>query len=196
MNGQAKKIALMGILGALGFLVMLAAIPWPLAGFLKIDLSEVIVLFGFFAGGPSVGIAVAVLKSLLQFLIQGSTTGGVGELTAIIASLSYAFPVWFIYKKLTGTKGVILSLVIGSLVGTLTLSVVMVVLNYFWITPFFARLNEIGFILDMMDDKPVYTKWVVSIYGPFNFIKGVIISIVYGIIHMRLKNSRLMELDD
>ncbi len=195
MNGQAKKIALMGILGALGFLVMLAAIPWPLAGFLKIDLSEVIVLFGFFAGGPAVGVAVAVLKSLLQFLIQGSTTGGVGELTAVIASLSYAFPLWFIYKRLVEKRGIVLSLVIGSLIGTVILAIVMVVLNYFWITPFFARLNEIGFILDMMNDKPVYTKWVVSIYGPFNLIKGVILSVVYGIIHMRLKNSRLMELD-
>ncbi len=193
MNGQAKKIALMGILGALGFLVMLAAIPWPLAGFLKIDLSEVIVLFGLFAGGPAVGIAVAVLKSLLQFLIQGSTTGGVGELTAVIASLVYTLPIWLVYRRLQG-KGALKALIIGSLVGCVTLTVVMVALNYFWITPFFARLNEMQFILDMMEEPATFAKWIISVYGPFNFLKGVILSIVYAIIHMRLKNSSLMEL--
>ncbi len=193
MNGRAKKIALIGVLGALGFLVMLAAIPWPLAGFLKIDLSEVIVLFGLFVGGPVVGISVAVLKSLLQFLIQGSTTGGVGELVAIIASLAYAFPFWLMYRRVQKVK-TLSALIASACVGSVTLAVVLVALNYFWITPFFARLNEMQFILDMMEDKKEFAKWIITVYGPFNLAKGAIVSAVYMVIHLRLQKSQVVEL--
>ncbi len=193
MNGIAKNVALTGILGALGFLVMLVAIPWPLAGFLKIDLSEVIVLFGLFVGGPVVGVLVAILKSLLQFLIQGSTSGGVGEATAVIASLVYTLPIWLIYRGLA-EKGALKALIMGCVVGTLSLAVVMVALNYFWITPFFARLNEMQFILDLMEEPKEFAKWIITVYGPFNLAKGAIVSVVYCFIHMRLKNSKLVAL--
>ncbi len=51
MNNKAKKIALIGVLSGLAFITMLIEIPFPLATWLKFDLSEVVVLYGMMVGG-------------------------------------------------------------------------------------------------------------------------------------------------
>ncbi|MGL5056260.1 MAG: ECF transporter S component, partial [Fusobacteriaceae bacterium] len=51
---KTKNIALIGVLGALAFVVMLFEIPFPLAPWLKFDLSDIVVVFGGLVGGPLV----------------------------------------------------------------------------------------------------------------------------------------------
>ena len=45
------------------------------------DFSEVPVLIGAFAMGPLAGAAIELIKILLNFVLNGTITAGVGELT-------------------------------------------------------------------------------------------------------------------
>ena len=61
--------------------LMLFEIPLPFApSFYEIDFSEVPVLIGTFAMGPVAGAAIELIKILLNFVLNGTITAGLGEL--------------------------------------------------------------------------------------------------------------------
>jgi len=181
MNKNVRTLSLIGILGALSCIAMLIEIPTPFNAWLKFDISEAIVLYGALVGGPVAGISIAVLKSVLNFLLQGSTTGGVGEIAAAVSGIAYALPAFFTYKK---TEKIIPSLVVG----TLSLTILLTFANYIWITPFYAKLYKMDFILNMMGTN-LYLKYVLATYIPFNLLKGAVVSLVYFFIHKSLKKT-------
>lgn len=179
---KTKKIALIGVLGALAFIIMMFEIPFPLAPWLKFDLSDIVVLFGGLVGGIGSAVAITVVKVLLKMLIQGTTTGGIGDATSIVATLAYIIPVIFIYNK---TKKISWGLVAG----TATMTLLLVILNYYYITPFYAKLYKMDFILEMIKrNDGSYMRYIIYYYGSFNIMKGVIISVIYGAINRSLKN--------
>ncbi|MGL4393324.1 MAG: ECF transporter S component [Fusobacteriaceae bacterium] len=185
---KTKNIALVGILGALAFITMLLEIPYPIAPWLKFDVSDVITLFGGFLGGYSVAALIAVVKIILNLTLHGTTTSGIGEATALIATLAFVFPTIYIYEK---SRKIIFALAIG----TLAMTLVMLVGNYFYITPFYARLYKMDFILDMMNKKDgTYLKYIVSFYGAFNIFKGIILSVIYLIVHKTLQKKYRCEI--
>lgn len=74
-------------------------IPLPFApSFYKIDLSEVPVLIGAFAMGPLAGAAIELIKILLNLVMKGSTTAGVGEVANFLIGCAYVMPAAWIYK--------------------------------------------------------------------------------------------------
>ncbi|MBP3462207.1 MAG: ECF transporter S component, partial [Tyzzerella sp.] len=76
-----REIVTIGMLGAIAVVLMLFEIPLPFApSFYEIDLSEVPVLVGCFAMGPIAGILIELVKIILNLVINGSVTAGVGEL--------------------------------------------------------------------------------------------------------------------
>lgn len=183
MNNKAKKIALIGVLSGLAFITMLIEIPFPLATWLKFDLSEVVVLYGMMVGGPIAGIAIGVGKTLLKFFISGSSSSGVGEIAALIATLSFVLPSYFLYRH---TK----KLPIALAAGTLTLAFVLTLANFYYITPFYAKLYQMDFIFDMINaNDGRYFNYIVKIYGLFNLTKGAVVSLVYIIIDRYVKKT-------
>lgn len=183
MNNKAKKVALMGILSALAFITMLIEIPFPLAPWLKFDLSETIVLYAMLIGGPLVGTVVAGGKSLLHFILSGSNSGGVGQVAAFIAACSFALPAYYIYKK---NKNILIALIFSCI----SLSIVMILVNWMFLTAYYARLFHIVPILDLIDKGGKdYFLFISKTYGAFNLTKGILISILYLVIHKYLKRS-------
>ncbi|MGL5125278.1 MAG: ECF transporter S component [Fusobacteriaceae bacterium] len=179
---KTKNVALIGVLGALAFVVMLFEIPFPLAPWLKFDLSDIVVVFGGLVGGPLVAIAITVVKLALKVMIKGTETGLVGETANLIATLAYSLIVILIYEK---TKKISLGLILG----TLSLAVVLILVNYFYITPFYAKLYKMDFILEMINKKDgSYLKYIVGLYGGFNLFKGIIQSGIYLFINKKLQN--------
>lgn len=179
---KTKNIAMVGILGALAFIIMMVEIPFPLAPWLKFDFSDLITLFAGLVGGYGIAVGVTIIKLILNLMIQGTQTGGIGEATSFIATMAYILPAIYIYRK---TKKISCGLILG----TLILTVVLVVANYFYITPFYARLYKMDFIIDMMaKNDGSYLRYIVYYYGSFNVTKGVILSLVYLIIDKRVKN--------
>ena len=78
-------IAKIAMLGALAAVVMFFEVPIPFVPpFYKLGFDEVIVMIGGFAFGPMAAAAIEAVKILLNFLMNGTDTGGIGELTRCV----------------------------------------------------------------------------------------------------------------
>ena len=83
-----KALVQIGMLSAIAIILMMFEIPLPFAPtFYKIDLSEVPVLVGCFAMGPMAGVLVELVKILLNFVMTGTSTAGVGEIANFISDV-------------------------------------------------------------------------------------------------------------
>ena len=78
--GLTKYISVVGIMSAIGFVLMMLEFPLPflIPGFIKFDFSELPALITAFAYGPLSGVLVCLVKNLLHLFF--TTSAGVGEL--------------------------------------------------------------------------------------------------------------------
>ena len=91
--GKTRYMVQVAMLGAAAVVLMFFDIPLPFApSFYKIDLSEVPVLIGAFAMGPLAGAAIELIKILLNLVMKGSTTAGVGEVANFLIGCAYVMP--------------------------------------------------------------------------------------------------------
>ena len=82
---KTRMMVQIAMLTAVAEVLMLFDFPLPFApSFYKIDLSEVPILIGCFAMGPAAGIIIEAMKILLNFIISGTVTAGVGELPSAV----------------------------------------------------------------------------------------------------------------
>lgn len=100
-----KALVQIGMLSAIAIILMMFEIPLPFAPtFYKIDLSEVPVLVGCFAMGPMAGVLVELVKILLNLVMTGTSTAGVGEIANFIIGCSFCVPAGLIYRKKQNKK--------------------------------------------------------------------------------------------
>lgn len=176
-----QTIAKVSILGALAFLVMMFEIALPFApSFYKLGFDEVIVLIGGFALGPWAAVCIEALKIALNLIIGGTITMGIGELTNFLIGLAFVVPATLIYQKNKSRKNAIK----GLMIGTISLTVIGALLNYFVMLPAFA------FFMNIPMDKIIEMGHIVNpnINGllglvlfattPFNLLKGIMSSVV------------------
>jgi len=177
---STSKLVKISILAAIGYILMFIAIPIPalFPDFLKIDISDLPVLLGGMALGPVAGIWIAFLKNLLQLVTGFSTTGGVGELANFIIGGSFVWIVSFIYSNKKNIKGVI----IGLLLGIITMTIVGCIANYVLILPFYSTIMPIDQVINMgskinplITNKITFILWIIA---PFNLIKASLISLI------------------
>ena len=111
-----RALVQIGMLSAIAVVLMLFEIPLPFApSFYEIDFSEVPVLVGCFVMGPVAGAAIEFVKILLNFLINGTVTAGVGELGNFLIGCAFCVPAGIIYRKNSSRKGAIIGMVTGTL---------------------------------------------------------------------------------
>ena len=123
-----RTLVQIGMLAAIAVVLMLFEIPLPFApSFYKIDFSEVPVMVGCFVMGPLAGAAIEFVKILLNFVINGTTTAGVGELANFLVGCALCVPAGIIYKYKRTRKGALL----GMIAGTLLMVVVGSAMNAF-----------------------------------------------------------------
>ena len=97
---SVRTIAQIGMLGAVAMILMMFEIPLPFApSFYKIDFSEVPVLVGAFTMGPLAGALIELVKILLNLLIRGTSTAGVGDLGNFLVGCAMCIPASLIYQK-------------------------------------------------------------------------------------------------
>lgn len=177
---STSKLVKISILAAIGYILMFIAVPIPalFPDFLKIDISDLPVLLGGMALGPIAGIWIAFLKNLLQLVTGFSTTGGVGELANFIIGGSFVWVVSFIYSNKKNIKGVI----IGLLLGIITMTIVGCIANYVLILPFYSTIMPIDQVINMgskinplITNKITFILWIIA---PFNLIKSSLISLI------------------
>ena len=159
---------------------------WFAPPFLKIDLSDLPALLGAFAMGPMAGVLVQLIKNLLNLIIEGSMTGGIGELSNFIVGSTLVYAAGFIYYRKKTFKRAVLGLIVGILAMTTLASLS----NYFIVFPLYSKLMPLDKIIEM---TAAINKWVVDyktmiLYAvvPFNRLKGTIVSLVPILIYKKV----------
>ncbi len=184
-----KTLAKVGVLAAVAVVVMILEFPLPFApSFYKLDFSEIPVLVGAFALGPVAGIAIEFIKILLNFVLNGTITAGIGELANFIIGCALIVPAAMVYRTNKSFKNAI----IGLIAGIITLTVVGALLNYFVLLPVYSTAYGAP-IQSFIDMGHVINKYIVDLktlvlYAvvPFNLLKGIIVSIITMLIYKKL----------
>lgn len=181
------------MLGALATILMLIEFPLPFIAppFYELDFSEVPVLIGAFALGPVAGVVIEAIKVLLNLLLNGTMTNGVGELANFVMGVLWVLPAAVIYKRNKTKK----SAVIGLAVGGLCMVVLGCFINAYIMIPAYTVLLPIEQIIAMATSiwgfvDSVFELVLVCV-APFNLIKVILVSIVTILIYKPLR--RLIE---
>lgn len=177
-QSKVRKHVTVGMLSSIAYLLMMLDFPFPgLPSFLQIDFSDVPALISAIVFGPSAGLMVEAIKNILYYLIHGSGVP-VGEISNFIAGSLFILPSAYIYRRFQSQKG----LLIGLGIGTLLMTVVMSILNYYVIMPAYT------FFLNMpVMSQEATRQFVVAAVLPFNLLKGVIVTLLLVVIMTKIK---------
>lgn len=193
MNTKKKMTTRMltqiGMLGAIAVVLMLFEIPLPFApSFYEIDFSEVPVLIGCFSMGPLAGAFIELVKVILNLVINGTDTAGVGEIANFIIGCSFCVPAGIIYKRKKTKKGAI----VGMVVGTLCMTILGCFVNAYILLPTYAAAFEMP-IEKLVAMGTAVNENITSLFtfvmfavAPFNLLKGVLVSIIVLCIYKKI----------
>lgn len=186
---SAKEITMIGMLGAISAILMILEFPVPLApGFIKMDFSDLPIILGGFLLGPLAGTMIILVKIIMNFILNGTTTMGIGELANMFGSLSYMLPAVWIYRKKKCKRSAVQSLIAA----TLIVSVAITLANFYLIFPAYASLFGMSMesIVAMGKASNPYVKDVftlmVSSILPFNLFKYSCVSILTFLLYKRM----------
>lgn len=176
-----RNVVQIGMLSAIAIILMQFEVPLPFAPpFYKIDFSEIPVLIGCFVMGPFAGAIVELIKVILNMVISGTTTGGVGDIANFLIGCAMCIPAGMIYKKYHTKKGAL----VGMTVGTIFMTAIGCLLNAYVLLPVYAEVFELPMdaLIEMGTAvNPSITgvsTFVVLAVAPFNLLKGVLVSLV------------------
>lgn len=200
---KTRKIVLAAVLAALGMILGLLEIPYPLAPWLNLDLSEVVVLMAISMLGFKTALFVCVCKFFISILFKGPVGPiAIGQITALIASMTICCVYYFLSKQIR-LKNNLTTYIINMVLTMFAFAMVMFILNYLFVTPTYLMqkptwFTELPFALDIgafnqqygtnivipgiLDFLSPYGQAIFIIYFPFNFIKGIISAIVYYVV--------------
>lgn len=187
-NYKVNILVKIAVLAAISVVLMMFQIALPIfPSFLQIDLSDLPALFGGFALGPIAGVIVCFLKNLLNVVLTGSMTGGIGELSNFVIGASMVVASAVTYNRMRSKKGA----VIGLALGVLAMTVVGALSNYFVMLPLYAKimmpLEEIikmgNVINPAITDLKTFVLWSIV---PFNLLKGGIVAIVTAMFYKKI----------
>lgn len=217
-----KRMVYIVALAAISIVLALFEIPWfipsgPFSVFLRLDFSDVVILVAIVTLGYKDTLFVILLRSLVRVTFKGYIPENViGEFIAIAAAFSMMFG-FYIASKLTSRyqkplvevvpsenipfKPIEYTVYLTSI--TMSLTIAMVVLNFFITTPLllsyygftnslhfevFGFINDLKEVMDVSYNTVITFLWaVVASYTPFNLVKGLSITLIFLIIWPRLK---------
>lgn len=187
-SGQSRirKLVMTALLSTLATVLMFVSFSVPFVpSFIKLDLSELPALIAAFSMGPLSGVAVCLVKNLVNLLFTYSM--GVGELCNFLLGVAFVLPAGLIYKKHNDRKGAL----IGALTGALTMGVISIFINYYLVYPVYAKLlMPMDVILGMYQaiNPKVSNLWQALCFfnAPFTFVKGLISVAITFLIYKRI----------
>lgn len=158
MKLNVKKIAILSVLAAIS-IILVYFIRIPLfVSFLEYDPSDIPILIGALAFGPSYGFILTIVVSFVQAITVSAASGIIGAVMHIFATGTLVIVSSYIYKRLNNSYALILSFVFAIIANIIS----MVIWNLVF-TPIFLGV-PISEVLDLM---------LVAIV-PFNLVRGVI----------------------
>ena len=176
-----RYMSTVGILTAISAVVMLFEFPiWFAPEFYKLDFSEVVVAIGAFTLGPVAGIIIELLKNILNLLLNGTTTAGVGEFANFVLGCAFIVPASLIYKYSRTLKGAL----IGLIVGTVSLALIGALMNMYVLLPLYSYFYKAPIEAFVEAGKAVNRNIVdlktliVFAVIPFNLLKALVVSVI------------------
>lgn len=183
---KTHKLAVTAMLAAVATVLMALDFPIPflIPPFVKMDFSELPALLATFSLGPVSGVAVCLIKNLINLTM--STTQGAGELCNFLLGVCFVVPAGLIYRQIKSRKGALT----GALVGAAVMAVCSVPVNYFISYPYYTAFMPIDQIISM------YQKLIPSVDGllaclvvfnaPFTLLKGLLDMVLAFLIYKPL----------
>lgn len=177
---KTRRMALIAILSALSFVLMLVSFPIiPGADFLKIDFSIIPILFGLVMLDLRSAYTILVLRTLLKLLLNNRGVNDVIGLPMNMVALGLFVAAFaLIWKEKESLK----TFVLASLVGTVSLTLAMIGLNLVFAIPLYAKFAN--FDINQFIGLGKYMLYMVL---PFNLVEGVLFSLVFAGIYASLR---------
>ena len=182
MKLTVKKITTLAMLAAMAYIVMaFIRIPiMPAAPFLEYDPKDIFFVIAGFLFGPLESLVIIVLVCLIE-MVTVSTSGPIGLLMNVIASVCFVIPAALIYKK----KKTLPFAVIGLAAGVLCMTGSMVLWNWL-ISPLYMGVS-----------REIIVPMLPTVFAPFNLIKAGInmglTLMIYKPISTILRKSGILE---
>jgi len=179
-NLSVKAMVSIGMLSSIAYVLMLLNFPLPpFPKFLMVDFSDLPALIAALIFGPAAGILVELIKNILDYFMTGSETGvPVGHAANFVAGVLFILPTYYIYQQMKTKKGMTFALVSGSV----SMAIFMSVLNYYVFLPAYTLFLNMPAM-----SGPETKQFIVAGILPFNFVKGVLMSVVFMLMFARMK---------
>lgn len=182
---KIKKMVILALLSAMAYIItFVCRLPiMPSASFLDLEFKSAIILIGSFIFGPLSGFVMSVVICLLE-MVTFSTTGIIGCIMNIIATVCFVCPAAYVYKKKKNTSGAI----VGIVIGTILMTVAMLLWNYI-VTPIYMGIP-----------REAITSMLLPVYVPFNLLKsglnGGIALFIFKFANQALQKTHLIPTQD
>ncbi len=169
MKTSVRKLTIMAMLTALS-IVLVALIHFPLfpaAAFLEYDPADIPIFVGTFLFGPTAGLVLTLLVSVIQGTTVSAGSGIIGILMHFLATGSFALLAGNLYRVMHTRKGAVCAI----LCGVISMTLVMAACNLVF-TPIF-----------MGTPRSVVVQMLVPVIIPFNLAKAGINGIVTYLVY-------------
>lgn len=184
-----KNLTMIAMFSAISAVLMVFEIQLPFSpSFVKFDFSDLPVMLGGFLIGPFAGGIIVFMKILLHFLLNGTTSFFVGDLSNLLLTLSFVLPASFIYQQKKTKKTAIQ----GLLVSIICTSLLAIIFNLFLIFPLYLKVLNLKMVdlINMIHVvnplvKDVFMMIVFSLL-PFNLFKYSIVSMITMLSYKKL----------
>ena len=178
---STRSLTTLAMLTAIAYVVMILSKMLPqVSGFLQLDLKDTIICIGGFLFGPLSAAVISIVVAVVEMFTY-SDTGIIGCIMNMLATCAFTCTASFVYTKFHTKKGA----VIGLALGTVCLTVVMLLWNYL-ITPIYMG----------MDREQVVVPMLIPVFLPFNLVKGglnmALILLIYKPVVTALRKARLV----
>ena len=189
-RSRTRTIAQVAMLGAVAGVLMNFEVPLPFLApsFYQLDFSEIPALIGSFAMGPVAGILIELVKILLNIVLTGTSTAGVGEIANFVIGCAFCVPAGIIYRRNRTRKNAL----IGMATGTLLMTVLGCFVNAYVLLPAYGAAfgmpvsKLVGLGTAVNPHITSLATFVIFAVAPFNLIKGVAVSAIVFVIYKKI----------
>ena len=182
------KLSVIAMLSAVSFALFLLEFPViPSLGHLKLDFSDIPALISGIIYGPFAAVVVEFIKNLIELLVKGvGTQMGFGNLMNFIVGCAYVVPFTACYRKFAKNSKTVKAILIGSVLGLVSILIFGFIANYF-IAPLFFKY----FLGINLTSEGLWT----AVWGAtaINAIKGVMLSL-FSFPVIKVVNDRLKKI--
>lgn len=181
-----RALVVTAMLSAIGYVLMLLNFSVPfMPSFIKLDISELPALIASFSLGPVYGVAVCLVKNLLNML--QTQTFGIGDLSNFLLGTMFVLPAGVIYQRMKSRKGAL----IGSLAGAVIMALGSVLTNIFIVYPIYYQVAMpkeaiLSMYQEILPAMKSVEQSVIVFNMPFTFFKAMLSVLVTFLIYKRI----------